>query len=628
MKEWVVGVIAVVLVVGSAAARPYHIMPGQVVTISAVHHYTTPASDTDLVSVLPRLREAQRTSPTVSTVANVGPDSVSWVSFYVVVDSAVAEPVLRFDITYTIYLDVWSITKNGIDGPRRSGFGYGRERRDLNTTIPAVRLLPSGADTTLIVIRLSGEGNKLMGRAPTIESRDTFENEARLAIYVNGLFFGLVFALLMYNLFVYIATRERAYLAYVASTMATFSWMFAFESLPNVLLPERFSALTVPLMFIGGGFGTLCGTWFVTTLLRTREIMPRYHRALVVLMVLCGLYVIALFVTTRPPLSDLSNLFGLIQAAMVTVAGVIAYKRKVRVARYFLLAFGVLLMSLFYWSGSNLGFIPRVIDGFAALRIGTAFELLVLSLALADRLNSMRRDKEEADRKALEAEILRLRTVELEEAHARSNRLLLNILPEEIAERMKVGEERIAEAYDDVAVVFADIASFTEWSSDLTPTETVEYLDTVFSAMDALTEQFGLEKIKTIGDCYMVVCGVPNPVSNALERTAEYALALRDLAEQLPPIPHTDNIRLRLRIGLDHGSVVAGVIGKKKFSFDLWGQVVNMASRMESHGLVGQIRCTEHVQQALASKFSFSDLELLNIKGKGQVKTYLLRSKL
>lgn len=627
MRGWVLALLTCVLCFGTSEARPYLVQPNQAVTITAVHYFATAEHDTSLQRVLPRILAAHQAKPEVDAVPLAGPDSTSWISFFVVLDSAESEYVLRFDLTYSVLIDVWSISRNSMDGPRRTGFGYGRNNRDLNTTIPAVRVFPFSGDTTLIVIRMAGEGGKVMSRLPTIESRDTFEFEARLALFVNGLFFGLVFALLIYNLFVFISTRERAYLLYVFSTATTFTWMFAFESLPSVLLPDVFSHYTIKILYIGGGLATTAGTLFVMTLLRTRQIMPRYHRALLVLVGICVIYTAALFYTTRAPLTDLSNVLGFVQAVMVSIAGVIAYRRKLRVARYFLLAFGVLLLSLIYWSGSNLGFIPRVIDGFAALRIGTAFELIVLSLALADRLNSMRKDKEDAERKALEAEILRLRTVELEAAHERANRLLLNVLPEDIAERMKAGEERIAESYDNVAVVFADIASFTEWSSNISPSETVEYLDMVFSAMDVLTEQYGLEKIKTIGDCYMVVCGVPNPVADALHRTAEYAIALRDLAQQLPPIPHTDNVRLKLRIGLDHGSVVAGVIGKKKFSFDLWGQVVNMASRMESHGQVGQIRCTEHVRTELDRDFVFSEAEQLNIKGKGLVHTYLLLEK-
>ena len=199
--------------------------------------------------------------------------------------------------------------------------------------------------------------------------------------------------------------------------------------------------------------------------------------------------------------------------------------------------------------------------------------------------------------------------------------LLLNILPEPIAQRLKLAESTIADSFAAVTVLFADLVNFTEISAEIPPTKLVELLNKIFSVFDQLSEKHGLEKIKTIGDAYMVVGGLPKPKTDHAEAIAEMAL---DMQREINRFKHDDGEPFRLRIGIHTGPVVAGVIGMKKFSYDLWGDTVNVASRMESQGTAGGIQVTAATYKLLKDKYFFKRRGVLAVKGKGEMITYWL----
>ena len=209
----------------------------------------------------------------------------------------------------------------------------------------------------------------------------------------------------------------------------------------------------------------------------------------------------------------------------------------------------------------------------------------------------------------------------LEAEQARSERLLLNILPAPIADRLRDGATTIAEDQPDVTVLFADIVDFTALGEQLGAQALVGLLNDVFVIFDSLAETAGLEKIKTIGDAYMVVGGLPLPRADHLAAVLNLAIAMCDAISQVKT-PHGE--RLQLRIGIDTGPVVAGVIGRHKFSYDLWGDTVNTASRMESHGMPGRVQVTDRVAQAAGGQFEFEPRRAVEVKGKGTKTTFLL----
>ena len=210
----------------------------------------------------------------------------------------------------------------------------------------------------------------------------------------------------------------------------------------------------------------------------------------------------------------------------------------------------------------------------------------------------------------------------LAEEQAKSERLLLNILPAAIAQQLKQEERTIADSFPEVTVMFADIVGFTELAAQTPAIELVEILNVIFSEFDQLTDEHGLEKIKTIGDAYMVVGGLPAAKPNHAEAIAAMAL---DMQDRITEFCSETGKALSIRIGINTGPVIAGIIGTKKFIYDLWGDTVNIASRMESHGIPGSIQVTEETYKRLKNQYVFEDRGLISVKGKGEMNCYLLK---
>lgn len=206
-------------------------------------------------------------------------------------------------------------------------------------------------------------------------------------------------------------------------------------------------------------------------------------------------------------------------------------------------------------------------------------------------------------------------------ARKKSELLLLNILPQPLAERLKRGQRTIAENFEAVTVLFADLVDFTEFSTETSPTQLVEILNGIFSKFDRLAQQHKVEKIKTIGDAYMAVAGLPTPRPDHAQAIAQMAL---DMQAAIAQYNRENNSVFKLRIGINSGPVVAGIIGIKKFSYDLWGDTVNTASRMESHGIPGYIQMTAATYELLREEYLFEERGPIPVKSKGEMTTYLL----
>jgi guanylate cyclase len=206
----------------------------------------------------------------------------------------------------------------------------------------------------------------------------------------------------------------------------------------------------------------------------------------------------------------------------------------------------------------------------------------------------------------------------------KSEALLLNILPKDIASILKNESRTIADHFDGASILFADVVDFTPMSAKMSPTELVELLNEVFSYFDTLVEKYDVEKIKTIGDCYMVASGVPRPRPDHAHVLARLALDMRAFVNQRP----FGAYKVSLRIGINSGSVVAGVIGRKKFIYDLWGDAVNTASRMESHGSDGSIQITRATYELIKSDFVCESRGTVYVKGKGEMEAWQIQSDL
>ncbi len=228
------------------------------------------------------------------------------------------------------------------------------------------------------------------------------------------------------------------------------------------------------------------------------------------------------------------------------------------------------------------------------------------------------------DQDAMRMRQLKRQHEALASEQAKTEQLLLNILPRKIAQRLKAGEEHIADAFPNVSVLFADMVGFTAMSRTMTASALVEVLGDLFSRFDLITEKHGLEKIKTIGDCYMLAGGVPDPMDQhahaVIDAAIEFCTALEEMRERTGGA-------LRMRIGVHSGPIVAGVIGLRKFTYDLWGDTVNVASRMESTGEPGRIHVSVNTANLIRNDFKLESRGSIEVKSLGQVETFFVNGR-
>lgn len=237
------------------------------------------------------------------------------------------------------------------------------------------------------------------------------------------------------------------------------------------------------------------------------------------------------------------------------------------------------------------------------------------------------RVKTSIDKKQLrDQEVLRMRQLKrqheaLAEEQAKTEQLLLNILPKKIAQRLRSGEEHIADAFPNVSVLFADMVGFTKMSRTMNASQLVDLLGDLFSRFDLITEKHGLEKIKTIGDCYMLAGGVPEPRNDHAHAVVDAAL---EMCEALESMRERTGGALQMRIGVHSGPIVAGVIGIRKFTYDLWGDTVNVASRMESTGQPGKVHVSANTAELIKTRFKLESRGAIEVKSLGQVETFFV----
>jgi class 3 adenylate cyclase len=214
------------------------------------------------------------------------------------------------------------------------------------------------------------------------------------------------------------------------------------------------------------------------------------------------------------------------------------------------------------------------------------------------------------------------KNVVIETKNRENEELLLNVLPAPIANRLRGGEKGIADGFAEVTVAFADLVGFTALSSEMPPAEVVTLLNGLFTRFDVAAQELGIEKIKTVGDAYMAVCGLPIPVPDHAERMVRMAIRMVHITRE-HAMEH--GVSMKLRVGINSGPVVAGVIGKSKYIYDLWGDTVNLASRMESGGIPDSVQVTRPVYEKLKDQFVFEARGEIEVKGKGNVEAWVLR---
>lgn len=269
--------------------------------------------------------------------------------------------------------------------------------------------------------------------------------------------------------------------------------------------------------------------------------------------------------------------------------------------------------------GQDIDDVVRCIEMGADDYLPKPFSQVLLKARLTSSIEKKRlRDMEQLRRQQLQAQ-----HAQLEQEQEKTENLLLNILPRSVSQRLKAGEKRIADAHAEVSVLFADLVGFTQLSKGLSAPRLVEILDQIFSRFDAIVGEIGVEKIKTIGDCYMLVGGVPEPRADHAVAVVEAGLAM---LQAMAEINRQHGTQLQIRVGVNSGPVVAGVIGMHKFTYDLWGNTVNIASRMESTGTPGRIHVSPSTALLLGQRFALEARGSVSVKGIGELDTFFVHA--
>lgn len=421
----------------------------------------------------------------------------------------------------------------------------------------------------------------------------------------QGAFIGLTLIMALYNAFLSRAERFAA-AGWYCFLLLALALYFAVARLMLPLLPLpgiAQAALAVhPCL---APLAVFAGLGFVRSYANVGPRGDRLLRGFMALNVLVGLAALVLDPLGHVALA--ATIVNVVSASSVTVALVAAARSAYRGDGPSRVIVGTTLapiLGTFVQVGVMAGLLPSYGWGASGLQLALTLQIVLLAFALAGRIRRLRVDRDQAEA------VLRL------------------TLPDAIAYRLKAGETSIADRHARVAVLFADLAGFTPMSASRDPETIVRMLDALFSELDTLAHRVGAEKIKTIGDCYMVAAGAPTPHADPAGALAELALelpaaterAMRKLHDLAPDLPE----RLPFRIGLHVGPVVAGVLGHQKLAYDLWGDTVNTASRMESHGVIGRVQCTREVVELLQERYVFESRGEVNIRGKGRLDVWLL----
>lgn len=455
----------------------------------------------------------------------------------------------------------------------------------------------------------------------------------------NGACIGIMLIMLLYNFFIFLSVRERLYLQYCLYLLSSTAMMLFIEGLQFDLLWRGNHAINnFYFTNIIVATTTSLAIWFSNTFLDIKNRAPRlkWVNALLLTALAASLVIgqIGLHEMTNKLVQTASGLTSL----YLLILGIVFLINGYKEAKFYVVSWGILVSGAIIYLLTLNGVININFWTLNSFQIASMLEAVMLSFALADRINTYRREKHIAQNLAivqaqeneqlirdqnvsLEREV-EVRTRDLNAEMQKTEDLLLNILPNEVARELKEKGSSEARLYNHVTVLFTDFVNFTGIGENLTPKELVQEIHHCFEAFDNITVKYGLEKIKTIGDAYMAVCGMPVSDTEHARKAILAALGIMDFINDY----HTKGGLFELRIGIHSGPVVAGIVGIKKFAYDIWGDTVNTASRMESSSERGKINISESTYELIKdeSEFQFEPRGEVEVKGKGAMKMWFV----
>jgi len=454
----------------------------------------------------------------------------------------------------------------------------------------------------------------------------------------HGCYYGIIIIMILYNLFLFFSIRDRVYLYYIA--YALFIGIFNAGIYGHLIylddgvlqnwISRRMITMASVIM--------LAMVLFSTKFLNTKVNAPKFHRYLTVITVLLAIPVCIELSGDVWNADNVVNLFSVVIPFSLLMTGIYVYRKGYKAAKFYIIAWIPFLVSIIVFTLAMQNIIPSTALTKKSMELGSAFEVLLISLALADRINVYKAEREQAQHQLLlsSRENERLvrnqnvlleqkvteRTHELAIEKKKSDDLLLNILPEEIAAELKEKGSTKAKQFDNVTVLFTDFAGFTKISEQLTPQQLVDELDACFKAFDGIMDKYGIEKIKTVGDAYLAACGLPAYHEWHAERVVDAAREIILFMQRRRS--EMGDRTFRVRIGIHSGSVVAGIVGVKKFAYDIWGDTVNTAARMEQNSEPGKINLSETTYGLVKDRFDCTYRGEIAAKHKGALKMYFV----
>lgn len=495
-----------------------------------------------------------------------------------------------------------------------------------------------------------------------ISSEEQFVYDLHVNNLLKGLYLGLVLLFIIYNTVLYIILRDKNYIYFNLNILFTALLMTEHAGINALLWGDQFHFLwnRGPLILAIGSFFFLL---FSSSFLQTRKYAPRSHFTiqyilipLVLLSMVCNLLDKNLYA------SILNQTTGLVILFFMTISAVVIYKKGNRFALFYIIACSFYFIGVVIYIMKTFAILPYTFFTSNSMELGSALEMILFSISMADRMNSFKKEKEIAQENLLhslkeneqiilnqnklleikvdertselqktmneleisEKELQQKNTIILNEKD-RSEKLLLNILPEEVAEELKQTGTAEAKQFEYVTVMFTDFKDFTKVSEKLSPSELVNEIHTCFKAFDEIITNYNIEKIKTIGDAYMCVGGLPISNKTHAHDVVNAAIEIINFIEQhLNERKAQGKELFEIRIGIHSGPVVAGIVGVKKFAYDIWGDTVNTASRLESSGEPGKINISNSTYELIKNEFECTYRGKVNAKNKGEIDMYFV----
>lgn len=584
----------------------------------------------------------QSFTPNETDALNLGfTDHTVWMRFSVVSDSG-GELFMEINSPMLSHLEVYNLTSGSPQLLFSGGASVPYEQRPVKTENWLLEVnLERGIPSTYYV---KGRSYYPFQVPIVVSTKNKFVERNMRHNLFWGIYIGVMLFAFIYNLFVYTAVRERYYLYYLAYVLITsgfylglegFGFQFVWPGIPefNPLIPVLVSITNVLIVLFTLDF---------LQIKRDQKVLYWWGWATIGLNALAGVIDLAGMYTVALPLSQLVSMLASIY---FIVAGVVSLRRGIKTAKYFLMAWSAFLVMVIIFILQMNNVVPSNFFTSNGIYLGHMTEVVLLSFALADRINLLKLENENKQKeiithlrenqqlqtkvnRELEQKVQE-RTAEVVAQKERSEELLLNILPVAVADELKANGKAEAKQINQVTVLFTDFKEFTALAEQLSATELVEELNYCFSEFDKIMQKYGIEKIKTIGDAYMAAGGLPVPNQTHATDVVNASLEIQQfMQEYRKSRAAAGQPYFETRIGVHTGSVVAGIVGLKKFAYDIWGDTVNIASRMESSGKTGKINISQTTYELVKDTFQCEPRGKITAKGKGELDMYFVESRL